>query len=99
MHALLSKLAAKAINKTKFDERVKVIITKIVKLLLYLILVIGIIDILEIEDQTSLVGKVAWVGTAGVGLLDVGLDGSPFVAKILVLELRVDVVFWLVVWV
>ena len=63
---LLGKLAAKAIDKTKFDDRVKVIIVKVVKLLLYLILVIGIIEILGVP-MTSVVALIASGGLA-VGL-------------------------------
>ena len=55
------------------------------------------IDVIEWKDQASWGGKVAWVLTAGIGLWDVGLDGTPFVAEILPLEFGVDVVFWLII--
>ncbi|MBQ1862380.1 MAG: mechanosensitive ion channel [Clostridia bacterium] len=63
---LLSKVAVKQLEKTKFDPAVKTVISKIIKIVLYILLLIGIIEILGVP-MTSVAALVASGGLA-VGL-------------------------------
>ncbi|MBP1586788.1 MAG: mechanosensitive ion channel [Clostridia bacterium] len=63
---LLSKAIAKAFSKSKLDERAQSIITKLIKALLFLILIIAIVEILGVP-MTSVVALLASCGLA-VGL-------------------------------
>lgn len=63
---LIGKAVTKATDKTKWNDIVKVIVTKAVKILLYLILLISIIEILGVP-MSSVVALMASAGLA-VGL-------------------------------
>lgn len=63
---LISKFVKKALDKTKLDDRVKIIAEKIIKFLLYLALVIGIVEILGVP-MTSVIAVIASGGLA-IGL-------------------------------
>ena len=63
---LLGKAVSKAVDKTKFTDIVKVIIKKAIKTLLYLLLIVGIIEILGVP-MSSMVALIASGGLA-VGL-------------------------------
>ncbi|MBP5255962.1 MAG: mechanosensitive ion channel family protein [Clostridia bacterium] len=63
---LISKFVKKALSKTKLEERVRIIVEKIIKFLLYLALIIGIIEILGVP-MTSVIAVIASCGLA-VGL-------------------------------
>ena len=60
---LLSKGIAKAFTKSKLDDKAQKIITKVIKALLYLILIIAIVEILGVP-MTSLVALLASCGLA-----------------------------------
>ena len=62
----LKKLADKAIDRTKLDETVKVLAKKVVKALLYIILIISVIEILGVS-MSSVIAVLASCGLA-VGL-------------------------------
>ncbi len=63
---LISKVAAKQFEKTKFDPAVKTVISKIIKIVLYILLLIGIVEILGVP-MTSVAALIASGGLA-VGL-------------------------------
>ncbi len=63
---LITKFVKKALDRTKLDDRVKVIAEKIIKFLLYLALVIGIVEILGVP-MTSVIAVIASCGLA-IGL-------------------------------
>ncbi len=63
---LIGKAVVKATEKTKWNNTVKVIVTKAVKILLYLFLIVGIIEILGVP-MSSVVALIASGGLA-VGL-------------------------------
>ncbi|MBS7263408.1 MAG: mechanosensitive ion channel family protein [Eubacteriales bacterium] len=71
---LLVKLAGKALDKTKLDQTVKVFAKKAVKILLYIVLIIGIIEILGVP-MSSVVALLASCGLA-VGLALQGALGN-----------------------
>lgn len=71
---LLNKLVKKALQRSKFDDTVKNVIKNIVKVLLYLVLIIGIIEILGVP-MTSVVAVIASCGLA-VGLALQGALGN-----------------------
>ncbi len=62
----LTKLAGKALDKTKLDDPVKVILKKLVKILLYVVLIISVIEILGVS-MSSVIAVLASCGLA-VGL-------------------------------
>ncbi|MCR5695003.1 MAG: mechanosensitive ion channel [Clostridia bacterium] len=63
---LVKKIVRKALSKSRFDERVQTIIVKVVSFILYLILIVGIIEILGVP-MSSVVALIASAGLA-VGL-------------------------------
>ena len=63
---LLNKMAAKALDKTKLDNTIKGIVKSAVRILLYVILIVAIIDILGIS-MSSVIAVIASCGLA-VGL-------------------------------
>ncbi len=62
----LSKLIRKSLDRSKLDDQVKNIIAKVVKILLYLVLAVGVIEILGVP-MTSVAALIASGGLA-VGL-------------------------------
>ena len=62
----LSKLIRKSLDKSKLDDQVKNIIAKVAKVLLYLVLIVGVIEILGVP-MTSVAALIASGGLA-VGL-------------------------------
>ena len=63
---LLNKMAGKALDRTKLDDTVKGIVKHVIKVLLYVILIIGVIDILGVS-MSSVIAILASCGLA-VGL-------------------------------
>ena len=68
---LLNKLIAKGIDKTKVDETVKVVSKKVIRILLYVLLFIGVIEILGVP-MSSVVAVLASCGLA----LGLALQGA-----------------------
>lgn len=71
---LLVKLISKAINKTKFDEMIKRIAKSVIKVLLYGILIISVVEILGVS-MSSVVAVLASCGLA-IGLALQGAFGN-----------------------
>ncbi len=63
---LISKVAVKHLEKTKFDPAVKTVLSKIIKIILYILLLVGLIEILGVP-MTSVAALIASGGLA-VGL-------------------------------
>ena len=68
---LLNRLIAKGIDKTKVDETVKVVSKKVIRVLLYVLLFIGVIEILGVP-MSSVVAVLASCGLA----LGLALQGA-----------------------
>ena len=68
---LLDRLIAKGIDKTKVDETVKVVSKKVIRILLYVLLFIGVIEILGVP-MSSVVAVLASCGLA----LGLALQGA-----------------------
>lgn len=62
---LICKFAGKAIDKSNLNDTAKSLVKKIIKILLYLLLLIGIIEILGVP-MTSVVALLASAGLASV---------------------------------
>ena len=71
---LLNRLIAKGIDKTKVDETVKVVSKKVIRVLLYVLLFIGVIEILGVP-MSSVVAVLASCGLA-LGLALQGAVGN-----------------------
>jgi len=71
---LLNKMAAKAIAKTKLDETVKGVVRTAIKILLYVVLIISVIEILGVS-MSSVIAVLASCGLA-VGLALQGALGN-----------------------
>lgn len=78
----LNRMAAGALDRTKIDETVKHVVKKLIKILLYIVLIVGVIEILGV-NMTSVVAILASCGLA----LGLALQGalSNFAGGIMIL--------------